>query len=148
VQCTHTRARAHTHTHTHTCAQSKKATYSKFDPPIAIQWINTGMPSTTQSFEPCAANPHGAGIITFRRAVQVSRIEVAEPKVPQQPHTAKQENDTHAHSTHARTNTLQTLNFSNHCIYLATITTSTWLQSHSITSKVSCLHTVHFTNSL
>jgi len=35
------------------------------------------------------ANPSGAGLVTHRRTVQVSQIEVAEPKVPQWPHTAR-----------------------------------------------------------
>jgi len=30
-----------------------------------------------------AENPSGAGLVTRRRAVQVSRIEIVEPKVPQ-----------------------------------------------------------------
>jgi len=41
------------------------------------------MPGTTQALEPCAANPPGAGLVTCRRPVQVSRIEIAEPKIPQ-----------------------------------------------------------------
>jgi len=47
------------------------------------------MPGTTQALKPCAANPPGVGLVTSRRAVQVSWIEIAELKVPQQPHTAK-----------------------------------------------------------
>jgi len=42
--------------------------------------------------KPCAANPPGAGLVTRRRAVQVSWIEITEPKVPQRPHTAKRDN--------------------------------------------------------
>jgi len=42
-----------------------------------------------QVLEPCVANPPGAGLVTCRRAVQVSWIEITESEVPQQPHTAK-----------------------------------------------------------
>ena len=49
---------------------------------------STGMSGTTQTLEPSAANPPGAGLVTRRRTVQVSQIEVAEPKAPQRPHTA------------------------------------------------------------
>jgi len=31
------------------------------------------MPGTTQALEPCGANPPVAGLVTHRRAVQVSR---------------------------------------------------------------------------
>jgi len=46
------------------------------------------MPGTAHMLEPCVAYPPGAGLVTCRRAVQVSQIEIAEPKIPQQPHTA------------------------------------------------------------
>ena len=39
------------------------------------------------------ANPPGVGLVTRRRTVQVSQLEVVEPKVPQQPHTAKRDKD-------------------------------------------------------
>ena len=42
------------------------------------------------------ANLPGAGLVTRRRTVQVSQLEVVEPKVPQQPHTAKQDKDSWA----------------------------------------------------
>jgi len=51
------------------------------------------MPGTTQALKPCAANPE---LVTHRRAVQVSHEEIAEPKVPQQPHTAKRDKDSRA----------------------------------------------------
>jgi len=41
------------------------------------------MPGITQALKPCMANPPGAGLVTRRRAVQISRIEIAEPKVSQ-----------------------------------------------------------------
>ena len=41
-------------------------------------------------------NPPGAGLVTCRRVVQVSRIEIAEPEVRQRPHTAKQDKDSWA----------------------------------------------------
>ena len=49
---------------------------------------STGMSGTTQKLEPSAANPPGAGLVTCRRTVQVSQIEVAEPKALQRPQTA------------------------------------------------------------
>ena len=73
---------SHTHTHTHT-KQKKKNAYSSCKPSD-----NTGMPGTTQTLEPSAANPPGAGLVTRRRTVRVSQIEVEEPKVPQRTHTA------------------------------------------------------------
>ena len=39
------------------------------------------------------ANPPVAGLVTCGRIVQVSQIEVAEPKAPQQLHTAKRDKD-------------------------------------------------------
>jgi len=41
------------------------------------------MPGTTQALEPCAANPPGAGLVTHRRAIQVSQAEITKPKVSQ-----------------------------------------------------------------
>jgi len=41
-------------------------------------------------------NPPGAGLVTCRRAVQVSQIEITEHKVPQQPHIAKRDKDSWA----------------------------------------------------
>ena len=54
---------------------------------------NTGMPGTTQTLEPCVANPPGAGLVTCKRTVQVPRIEATEPKAPQRPHIAQREMD-------------------------------------------------------
>jgi len=51
------------------------------------------MPGTTQTLESCAANPPGAGLVTQRRIVQVSQIQVEEPTVPQRLHTTKQNKD-------------------------------------------------------
>ena len=42
------------------------------------------------------ANPPRAGLVTRRRTIQVSQIEVAEPKVPQRPHTVKRDKDSWA----------------------------------------------------
>ena len=42
------------------------------------------------------ANSPGAGLVTRRRTVQVSQIEVVEPKVPQRPHTSKRDKDSWA----------------------------------------------------
>jgi len=41
------------------------------------------MPGTTQALEYFAANPPGTGLVTHRRAVQVSQIEITETEVPQ-----------------------------------------------------------------
>jgi len=54
------------------------------------------MAGTTQALEPCAANPPGAGLVTCRRAVQASQIEIVEPEVPQWPHSAKRDKDSWA----------------------------------------------------
>ena len=67
-----------------TCKKSKVKLTAAVTPPSG----STGMSSTTQTLEPSAANPPGAGLVTRRRTVQVSQIEVAEPKAPQRPHTA------------------------------------------------------------
>jgi len=81
------RARAHTHTHTHT--QSKAyGSHAKhsYCCPVNQHWdacVPLGHYSLVQ------ANPPGTGLVTHRRTVQVSQIEVKEPKVPQRPHTAK-----------------------------------------------------------
>jgi len=52
----------------------------------------------------CVTNPRA--IVTRRRAVQVSRIEIAEPEGPQQPHTAKQDKDSWAFAFSAYTQLL------------------------------------------
>jgi len=73
--------------HIHICAQSK----AKLTAAVTQLWLpsdDTGMPGTTQTLEPSAANPPGAGLVIHRRTVQVSQIEVAEPKAPQRLHTA------------------------------------------------------------
>ena len=54
------------------------------------------MPGTTQALEPCAENPPEAGLVIHRRAVQFLWIEIAEPKVPQKPDTAKHDNESWA----------------------------------------------------
>ena len=88
----------HTHAHTHTHKSQKKSKQSLRQPlqncccPVNQHW----MPGTTQTLKLCAANPPGAGLATHRRAVQVSRIEMAEPEIPQQLHTAKQDKDSWA----------------------------------------------------
>jgi len=74
---------AHTHTCTHT---NPKAAVTQLLP-----LSEPAVPGTTQVLEPCVANPPGAGLVISRRAVQVSRIEIVEPKVPQQLHTAKRD---------------------------------------------------------
>jgi len=56
------------------------------------------MPGTTQTLEPSVANPPGAGLVIRRRAVQVSQIEITEPKIPQPLHTTKQDKDSWAHT--------------------------------------------------
>ena len=76
---THTYTHIHLHTHTKlTTAVTQLLSPSD----------NTGLPDTIQTLEPSAANPPGAGLVTCRRTVQVSQIEVSEPKALQQPHTA------------------------------------------------------------
>jgi len=78
---THTHAHTCTHTHTHTTHTS-----SKQAKPVAavIQLlVPTGIPRITQVLEPCAADPPGAGLVTCRRVVQVSRIEIVEPNITQ-----------------------------------------------------------------
>jgi len=80
-------ARANTHTRAHTPYTHKAkliAAVTQLLPPSD----NTGMPGTTQTLEPRAANPPGAGLVTHRKTVRVSQIEVTEPKAPQQPCTA------------------------------------------------------------
>ena len=66
--------------------QSKNKVYGSRYTAIAAQCTHTGMFS-------CATNSAGAGLVTPGRVVQVSHIEVAEPKVPQQPHTTKRDED-------------------------------------------------------
>jgi len=63
-----------THIHTHTQCKSK-AYNSHY---ISLSEPSTGMPETIQTLEPCVANP---GLVTRRRAVQASQIEIAECKV-------------------------------------------------------------------
>jgi len=58
--------------------------YSSRSTAITIKCWHTGMPGTTQTFKPCAANPPGAELVTRRRTVQVT-----EPIAPQRPHTAR-----------------------------------------------------------
>jgi len=66
------------HTHTQSKAKAKlAAAVTQLLPPSD----NTGMLGTTQTLEPSATNPPGAGLVTRRRTVQVSQIEVAEPKL-------------------------------------------------------------------
>ena len=77
-----------THTYyTNTHTRTQKKVYA-----AVIQLLlpsdDTGMPGTTQTLEPRVVNPPGAGLVTRRRTVQVSQIEVVEPKAPQRPHTA------------------------------------------------------------
>jgi len=67
--------------------------YSDCNTAIATQWTSTGMPGITQALESCVANPPGARLVTHGRASQVSGIQAAEPKVPQRPHTTKQDKD-------------------------------------------------------
>ena len=56
---------------------------------IAAQQTSTGMPvhhsGSDRHLSLEQANPHGAGLVTCRRTVQVSWREVMEPKVPQRP---------------------------------------------------------------
>ena len=67
-----------TKTAVYTCTkQSKKLTaaVTQLLPPSD----STGMSGTTQTLEPSAANPPGAGLVTRRRTVRVSQIKVEEP---------------------------------------------------------------------
>jgi len=82
--------------HERSSKEKQSKVYSSHYTAIAAQWTSTGMPGTTQALESCAANPPGAGLVTRRRAVQVSRIKITEPKVPQWPHTTKQDKDSRA----------------------------------------------------
>jgi len=70
----------------HTCKSKAKLTaaVTQLLPPSD----STRMSGTTQTPEPSVANSPGAEVVTRRRTVPVSQIEVAEPKTPQQPHTA------------------------------------------------------------
>jgi len=54
--------------------------------------------SLKHSTEPCAENLPGAGLVTCRRTVHVSWIEVVEFTVPQQPRTATRHTHTHTHT--------------------------------------------------
>ena len=76
----------HTHTHRHT--KQKKAKLTAVIIQLLLPSDNIGMPGTTQTLESSVANPPGEGLVTCRRTVQISQIEVAEPKAPQQLHTA------------------------------------------------------------
>ena len=96
LTCVHVCTNSHTqihilNTHTHTQKQSKA--YGSRYTAIITQWTSTGMPGTTQTLNPGAANPPVAGLVTHRRAVPVSWIEIAEPEVSQWPHTANRDKD-------------------------------------------------------
>jgi len=69
------------------------------------------MPGTTQALEPCAANPPGAGLVTHRRAIQVSWIEIVASKVSQRPHTAKQDKDSWAFAVHKQLGEMMALDY-------------------------------------
>ena len=61
---THTHAPTHTHTCTHTRTHAHKAKQSKAKLTAAVTELlppsdNTGIPGTTQTLEPSAANPPG-----------------------------------------------------------------------------------------
>jgi len=82
---THTHMHTHSHRHTHTCTCTHTRTHTKKAKPVAAvtQLLPpTEMPGITQALEPCAPNSPGAGIVTRRRAVQVSRIEITDPMFP------------------------------------------------------------------
>ena len=70
--------------------KKKQKAYSSCYTAIASPCTNTGMPGATQILKPCAASPR---LVTHRRTVQVSQIEVKEPTVRQQPNTAKWDKD-------------------------------------------------------
>ena len=55
------------HTHSHYKTKLMAA--------IAAQYTSTGKLDTTQTLEPCVANPPGAGLVTHKRTVPV-QIEV------------------------------------------------------------------------
>ena len=79
---THTHT-THTHTlHTHTTHTQSKAKLTAAVTQLLPPSDNTGMPDTTLTLKPSAANPPGLRLVTSRRTVQVSQIEVAEPKAP------------------------------------------------------------------
>ena len=90
---THTHnTHTHTHTHTHIHTQAKQSLRQ----PYETQLLPPSEPAlgclcTTQALEPCAGKSswgRASNPQTCRRTVQVSRREVAKPKVPQQPHLA------------------------------------------------------------
>jgi len=76
--------------HTRTCTlQIQMEVITQLLLPTVLT-LGTGMPGTTQKLKPCMVNPPEARLVTCRRNVQVSQTEVAEPTVPQKPHTARQ----------------------------------------------------------
>ena len=79
----------HTYTHTHTHAQSLQQPLHGYCLPVNQHWDAWHQVLKPCVANPCMTNPSEAGLVTKRRAVQVSRIEIAETKVPQQPHTAR-----------------------------------------------------------
>ena len=70
--------------HTHT--KEKASSHYRA---IATQCTNTGMPGTTQTLKPCVVNPPGLRLVTQRKTVQVSHIEVVDLKIPLRPQMAK-----------------------------------------------------------
>jgi len=76
---------------TRTCTQSLKA-----KPTAAVTQLLSPSEPALGCLAPLrhlslvhAENFPGTGLVTCMRAVQVSRIEIVEPKVPQLPHTVK-----------------------------------------------------------
>ena len=74
---------SHVRTRTHPVHTHKKAKFTAAVPQLLPPSDNTGMPGTTQKLGSSTVNSPGAGLVTHRRIVQVSQIEVVEPKAPQ-----------------------------------------------------------------
>ena len=160
--CTHTHIHTHvytftyTHSHTHTFAltQNKKSkAYSNhakhsYFLPVNQHW-DASAPLRHSSL--AQTNPSGAGLVTHRRTVQVSQIEVIEPKVLPWPHTAKQDKAftslTHAH-THARMYACTHTHTLTHARTHSRTHTNTHSNSHipTTTHRHTCLTTHTLTN--
>jgi len=90
----HTRAHTHTTLHyTHKHEAKPTAAFTQLLPPSEPA---LGYLCTTQAIESRVVNPPGAGVVTHRRAVQVSRIEVTELKFHNNPNTTKQDRNSWA----------------------------------------------------
>ena len=77
----HTLLYVRIHTHAHMYAYSKaKLTAATTQLLLFSEWTLGCLALYTQKLKPCASNPPGAGLVTCRRTVQVSWIEVEKPK--------------------------------------------------------------------